>query len=645
MNAPSYRSLVFADFRCYPPDVSDSADTSASESKLASDESKLEEAAAGDSTETAASASGAPSQAASLNVGKSSLKQLVTSCENGAVQLNGAVEAVTAAKARMAARKAASISTIRESAEEFKRKLDAHVDDVIKSVDKSYNATVKALDSQLDELLVSSAQLACAAHLCRAAALPASKIKSADAMESATNALKLAQSYTGPAGSTIVEAVANLAPLLSQLKSAFYPRDAFPWPENEHPVIGDDSDVAPIVLEANARSAVEVGLRLVEKDGKTPAIASVHPLDVFVTSSSTDWRVRMADDGYGAPMASDAEREVIVGTPQIRSDRIVIPLRATGTVNHASPFTTIPILFDVCGNMFHWKVGVGELRGHSGFVGAGHYITSIPMADPTESYGLAVAPSDAILVVSEYGNGRLGVYNLPSGELRHYIGGLGDAAGEQGRFSEPCKLCFTPNGNLLVADKGNNRVQEVTLDGAFVREYTVPNPRCVAVSPDGKHIAVGLTSGKYRVQILDGDWSLEVHAAKVGEGPTEFYGMCEGLRFTADGSQLIAVSSYGGKVYVYGVGGQFVRTYGAGHVGLGHQVDVELTAHGEIVVANTQQKCINIISFAEDGVVRSWDGRDADGSTKPSLHLTGLATAGKRLYVMNNNTGCIDVYE
>lgn len=61
------------------------------------------------------------------------------------------------------------------------------------------------------------------------------------------------------------------------------------------------------------------------------------------------------------------------------------------------------------------------------------------------------------MVVCDWNEHKIAVYNLASGELQSSFGGRGT---EPGLFSFPIKACFSPaTGNLLIADCYNGRIQ------------------------------------------------------------------------------------------------------------------------------------------------------------------------------------------
>ncbi len=58
------------------------------------------------------------------------------------------------------------------------------------------------------------------------------------------------------------------------------------------------------------------------------------------------------------------------------------------------------------------------------------------------------------------------MHELPSGAV---VLTFGSSGSEPLQFNSMLRVCFAVNGNLIVTDYGNKRLQEVTLEGGFVR--------------------------------------------------------------------------------------------------------------------------------------------------------------------------------
>jgi uncharacterized protein (TIGR03437 family) len=125
--------------------------------------------------------------------------------------------------------------------------------------------------------------------------------------------------------------------------------------------------------------------------------------------------------------------------------------------------------------------------GSPGSVGDGFPATATPLSAPL---GVALGPSGTVYI-SDTGNHK--VRRMVSGVLVTVAGNgaqgfNGDGPGQGVALSSPSGICVDSEGNLYIADSGNNRVRELTPDGV-VRTIAGPgqlnNPRGVAVDASG----------------------------------------------------------------------------------------------------------------------------------------------------------------
>ena len=65
---------------------------------------------------------------------------------------------------------------------------------------------------------------------------------------------------------------------------------------------------------------------------------------------------------------------------------------------------------------------------------------------------------------------------------------FGKQGNQDGQFSSPHGMLVDSNNNFLVCDRGNNRVQQFSLDGRFTGKSIthLPDPRGIATAPDGR---------------------------------------------------------------------------------------------------------------------------------------------------------------
>ena len=130
----------------------------------------------------------------------------------------------------------------------------------------------------------------------------------------------------------------------------------------------------------------------------------------------------------------------------------------------------------------------------------------------------------------------------------------------RGMFRSPTRLHAHPNGNLLVVEEGNERVQEVTWKGGHVRfiwsvQTNGWEPTAVAVSPDSKLIAVGVRcESSSRVELLSERTCASVGCIDIGENHPVV-----DMKFSPDSTQ-IGVAIANGKARVYPLHGACIPT-------------------------------------------------------------------------------------
>ena len=93
-------------------------------------------------------------------------------------------------------------------------------------------------------------------------------------------------------------------------------------------------------------------------------------------------------------------------------------------------------------------------------------------------------PYKNMFLVSDEGKDCIKVFDQ-SGTFLYKFGTKGN---QDGQFNWPCAMLVDRSSNLLVCDRGNNRVQQFTLDGRFKGKTLthLPDPTGIATAPDGR---------------------------------------------------------------------------------------------------------------------------------------------------------------
>ena len=578
------------------------------------------------------------------------LNALRLRCTNAANSLQTASAWIEAAKQAMIARKDASISAMSVAACQLKEAIDSSAAAAVAQVESSCKARVKALDAQLDELMVSAAQLSCTAEMISANLRGSTeKCNHEQLIDSANATLKLERTLDLPSVSTCVEAVCALENMLEQVKSFASVRQRVDAP-------------GTTVERADGRggfnitheSGSELVLKLKAKDCNGTVVQSVTPDDVLFESGDAAWDVVVAGPesvphvqataqtaAVTEPRPASSNKAIHVANVRVVDGSLYFTLTTPSTITTRSE--SVAIKMYVCGaSAVPIAVRVTSGAASSGvnqFDAHGKLIRVINTKHG-QSYGLAVSADESLLVISEYSVSTLKVYNAETGAMSKSFRSVNGML-----LRDPIKTIFTPGGNLLIADKGNNRVIEVTTAGDYIRAFYTSTPRCVAISPDNTVLAVGNSAGTHAVVLFSFETCKELRQIVLRKDAD--YGQLEGVRFSHDGTQLYMIFYSGKKVVCCNVDdGSIVGSYGDGKVGDGIQLDVELTANGDIVAVDNHRGILRVFDQATGGEARSWTIEPADGNKLAGRYryLTGMAVVGSRLYVLDNTSDSHAVY-
>ena len=274
---------------------------------------------------------------------------------------------------------------------------------------------------------------------------------------------------------------------------------------------------------------------------------------------------------------------------------------------------------------------------------------TIALQTPADyNLGLAIAPDDAHMVVS-HDNHTLSVYALPGGEHTRTFGRSGTGPGE---FRGPRKLCFTVTGNVLVVERVNMRVQEVTLTGDHVRFIGagVIGDIVSAIAANATLIVVGKTESvsDNRIMVFDAVTGAVVRTfgrydAGLGNGLMKY---CNGIRFSPDNRHVVIAENNGGylsRLSIYTLEGQRVTYFGESGGIVKNARDVEFADNGDVFVIDIEKHSIVVFSGDDHSLLRQWGSKgDLDGEFQ---YPTALAMRGGQLYVLDNASKRVQVFE
>jgi len=206
------------------------------------------------------------------------------------------------------------------------------------------------------------------------------------------------------------------------------------------------------------------------------------------------------------------------------------------------------------------------------------------------------------LYVADYFKDSILVYSL-KGEYLHRIGLSGD---QPGQFNAPGGVAVDQSGQIYVADFHNQRVQKLTSDGTFIRQWgstgkagtfagKLSYPTAVAVNDKGwLYIADG-----YNDRVLLMDVSGELKTKWGGPFAMNIYGSFNGWFTTVTGitigpkGNVFVADFYNNRVQKFTAEGDFLTCFG---------IESDTPTHTAIAVSVAQDGSVFVADYANHQV-------------------------------------------
>lgn len=260
--------------------------------------------------------------------------------------------------------------------------------------------------------------------------------------------------------------------------------------------------------------------------------------------------------------------------------------------------------------------------------------------------GLAISPDCSQFAVSYTNTHSIVIHAAADGAVVKSFGGFGH---ELGKLKSPAKLAYHPEkATILVADRGNRRIQEFTHQGALRRVIGsgVIRDTVNGIACNGPLVAVGMAGAdpSCKVGVLLFDYcggGLLASFGERGDGVGQV-GACTALRFTPDGRGVIVASRCGGaSLSQWSISGQFVKEAGRGVVN--DVQDVGMSDAGDWLACSDSGHEVVVLSGIEGGPVRRWGGfGDAPGKFRNPVALA--QTRHGELWVLDSRNRRVQVF-
>lgn len=245
---------------------------------------------------------------------------------------------------------------------------------------------------------------------------------------------------------------------------------------------------------------------------------------------------------------------------------------------------------------------------------------------------VAAAPGSGTVYLSDSG-GNLVYLFTEKGRLVRTIGGAGDKG--PGLFGKLLGLAVGKEGTLYAVDSGRGNIYVMDREGNLVGTRRLPLPGegragfvDAALGPAGRMYVVDNFNSS--IAVMEGSTPIGTFG-----GPGFVEGKLSSPTFCArDGEGRLLVSdTMNGRVQVFDVSGNFVRSFGAYGQGLGkfaRPKGIAVDGQGRIYVADSWQNVIQV--FDEEGRFQAIL-TDESGELLDLGSPSGIAVDGNRIYI------------
>ncbi|HEX4838574.1 MAG TPA: SMP-30/gluconolactonase/LRE family protein [Solirubrobacteraceae bacterium] len=187
----------------------------------------------------------------------------------------------------------------------------------------------------------------------------------------------------------------------------------------------------------------------------------------------------------------------------------------------------------------------------------------------TSPVGIAANLSASNLYVTDQGNNRVEEFSFEGTFVRAF----GSAGTGNGQFKEPSGIAIDSSGNVYVADQGNNRIEKFTSEGTYSAQFGTAGtgngqfkePKGIAISGGNLYV---VDAGNSRVQELSTSGSYIGQFGSSGAGNGQFTSPSFIATEPTSGNLYVADSG-NGRIEAFTASRTFIEAFGSAGTGSG----------------------------------------------------------------------------
>lgn len=237
-------------------------------------------------------------------------------------------------------------------------------------------------------------------------------------------------------------------------------------------------------------------------------------------------------------------------------------------------------------------------------------------------------------------------------KLASYWSTFGTNGTGNGQLKSAADVAVDSNGDLWVADKGNNRIEKFNTSGEYLAKFGSTgsgngqfiSPAALAIDPKG-NIWVA-DKGNGRVQKFNGKGEYLAQFGSKGTGNGQFMsGGPEGIAIDAKGN-IWVTDTYAGRVQKFDESGNFLKVVGSKGSGagqLGEPTGIDVGPNGKVWITDWQNNRVAVFNEAGEFVTQFGSA----GSGNGQFNRPDAIAVGSRgdVWVGDQNNGRIQEFD
>jgi tripartite motif-containing protein 71 len=204
---------------------------------------------------------------------------------------------------------------------------------------------------------------------------------------------------------------------------------------------------------------------------------------------------------------------------------------------------------------------------------------------------------------------------------------FGEEGGEDGQLCRPWGVCCDIDGNIIIADRSNNRVQIFRPDGTFYRKFGKQGSeagefdRPAGIASDDMRRIIVADKDNHRIQVFKTDGEFLFMFGEKGSKQGQFNYPWD-VDVNSEG-QIIVTDTRNHRIQLFSANGSFIRKFGyENHSGMWKHFDsprgVCFGHNGEVIVTDFNNHCIVVLdSFLSHPRFVGKEGTGPDDIRRP----------------------------